>query len=122
MSDFCTEKAVKARKGHLCCECSGIIDPGVSYMLISGAQDGQGFSYKRCVHCHAGAAWLDAALRVGPHGLAPDEGITFGSLHSELAEYASESRFTDPVPLELLCAMNRRRIETEKRYRERGAA
>ena len=48
MSDFVTQKSVQARKQHDCSECNGFIPVGERYMLISGAFEGQGFSFKRC--------------------------------------------------------------------------
>lgn len=122
MSGCCTESVVKARKEHRCGECRCFIAAGVSYVRISGAQDGQGFAHKRCTGCHEAFTWLDAALRVGPLGLAPDEGIAFGDLHSELAEYASESRFRDPAPLRHMLGMAERRQESELLLLQRGAA
>lgn len=95
---------------------------GVRYIRISGAQDGQGFSRKQCAACRLAFNWLDLTLRVGPFGLAPDEGIAFGDLHSELAEHASESRFRDPEPLRHLLGMAERRRDAELVILERGAA
>lgn len=77
-------------------------------MLLSGAHEGQGYSFKRCADCHLAFNWLDLTLRVGPYGLSPDEGIEFGALRSELAEYACESRFTDPRALRHLLGMAER--------------
>lgn len=113
MSDFCTASGVKARNEHKCCECGGTITIGVRYVRIAGAQDGQGYSYKQCVDCRLAFNWLDLTLRTGPFGLSPDEGIEFGGLHSELVEYASESRFCDPVALRHLLGMAERRHAAE---------
>lgn len=119
MSDFCTASGVKARKEHYCCECNGIIAIGVRYMRIAGAQDGQGYSYKQCADCRLAFNWLDLTLRTGPFGISSDEGIEFGGLRSELAEYASESRFRDPEPLRHLFGMAERRRATELRRVQR---
>jgi hypothetical protein len=108
MSDFFTQKGVCARKKHTCGECHGLILPGTRYMLLSGAQDGQGYSHKRCYECHLAFNWLDLTLRVGPYGISPEEGIEFGALRSELAEHASESRFKDPRSLRHLLGMAER--------------
>ena len=108
MSDFVTQKSVQARKQHDCSECNGFIPVGERYMLISGAFEGQGFSFKRCGACHHAFVWLDMTLRLGPYGMPPDEGIEFGALRAELAEYACESRFTDPEPLKHLHGMAER--------------
>jgi len=108
MSDFITQKGVTARKQHQCGECRGIISVGERYMMISGAFEGQGFSQKRCAGCHHAFTWLDLTLRVGPYGMPPDEGIEFGALRSELAEYVSESRFVDPESLRHLLGMAER--------------
>lgn len=108
MSDFSTQKGVCARKTHTCSECRGDIQPGDRYMVLSGAHEGQGYSFKRCAECHLAFNWLDLTLRTGPDGLAPEEGIEFGALRSELAEYASESRFKDPRSLRHLLGMAER--------------
>lgn len=108
MSDFSTQKGVRARKDHICSECRGTIKQGHRYMILSGATDGQGYSFKRCAGCHLAFNWLDLTLRVGPYGMPDDEGIEFGALRAELAEYASESRFDDPTSLRHLLGMAER--------------
>ncbi|MEE5088422.1 hypothetical protein V2J74_27080 [Pseudomonas alliivorans] len=108
MSDFSTQKGVCARKQHTCSECRGHIQPGERYMLLSGAHDGQGYSFKRCAGCHLAFNWIDLTLRAGPNGMPPDEGIEFGALRSELVEYASESRYVDPESLRHLLGMAER--------------
>lgn len=122
MSGCCVETVVRSRKEHRCGECRCFIPADVIYVRISGAFEGQGFSHKCCTDCRVAFVWLDAALRVGPLGLAADEGIAFGDLHSELAEYASESRFRDPAPLRYMVGMAERRQEAERLLAERGAA
>lgn len=114
MSDFSTQKSVCARKKHTCSECRGDIPTGARYMLFAGAQDGQGYSFKRCAECHHAFVWLDLTLRLGPYGMPPDEGLEFGSLRSELAEYACESRFVDPEPLRHLLGMAERRAAAQE--------
>lgn len=122
MSDFITQKSVQARKEHRCGECGGFIQAGCRYMIISGAMEGQGFSHKRCGGCHHAFTWIDLTLRLGPYGMPNDEGIEFGALRAELAEYASESRFTDPESLKHLHGMAERRRDADLVLIERGAA
>ncbi|MCK0543551.1 hypothetical protein JTE78_12340 [Pseudomonas syringae pv. aptata] len=108
MSDFSTQKGVRARKQHVCSECRGHIHPGASYTLLSGAQDGQGYSFKRCSECHQAFVWLELTLRATPCGMPFDEGIEFGALRCELVEYASESGFVEPESLRHLLGMAER--------------
>ncbi len=122
MSDFSVETVIRSRKEHRCGECRCFIVPDVVYVRISGAFEGQGFSHKRCTGCHEAFTWLDAALRVGPLGLAPDEGIAFGDLASELAEYASDSRYRDTTALRYMLGMAERSQETKLLLLQRGAA
>lgn len=108
MSDFSTTKGVRARKQHTCSECRGNIHTGTRYLLISGASEGQGYSFKRCYECHLAFTWLELTLRADPNGMPLDEGIGFGLLRCELVDYASETRYVDAEPLRHLTGMAER--------------
>ncbi|MDT4840096.1 hypothetical protein FQZ97_739060 [compost metagenome] len=108
MSDFHVETTVTANKAHACCECSGKINAGDSYVRNAGAQDAQGFSYKTCAPCSEARDWLDKQLRSAGL-LSSDEGLEFGALQAELTEFASESRFQDVASLRYLLGIAERR-------------
>lgn len=46
-----TECTPRARKGHVCCECRGIILPGEIYHVFSGIWDARASTYKTCPVC-----------------------------------------------------------------------
>jgi len=107
MSDFQTQTTVKAAKQHACCECRSLITVGQQHAKNSGVFDGAAFSYRTCLPCAEVRDWLDAKLRAVDY-LNSDEGIEFGALRAELAEYASESRFADVESLRHLLGMAER--------------
>lgn len=113
MTDFHVVVTLVAAKEHTCCECQGVIAKGTKYDRDSGAQDGHGFAYKTCLACAEAREWLDKQLRQ-MNRLNDDEGIEFGGLHSELAEFASEGRFLDPESLRLLLGIAERRNQAAK--------
>jgi len=113
MSDFNVVVTLVAAKEHTCCECQGVIAKGTKYDRDSGAQDGQGFSYKTCLPCSEAREWLDKQLRQ-MNALNDDEGIEFGALHSDLAELASEERFLGVESLRLLLGIAERRNQSVK--------
>lgn len=45
-----TTSTPRARKAHLCCECSGVIPPGEVYHVFSGVWD-DARTYKTCAVC-----------------------------------------------------------------------
>lgn len=49
--EFFTEKFVKARKEHKCCECRTAIPKGAMYQRESGKWDGVMSSYSTCAIC-----------------------------------------------------------------------
>ena len=49
--EFYSEKIVKAKKEHKCCECREIIPKGQKYHRASGKWDGEMRSYKTCLPC-----------------------------------------------------------------------
>lgn len=112
MTDFQTVTGVKANRAHKCCECRGLIAKGERYIRLSGVFDGEVYSYKMCAPCRDASVWLDGILRSTGY-LASDEGIDFGGLHAELAEYASNFRFGDATSLRHLLGMAERREATQ---------
>lgn len=48
---FCSEKVVKARKQHTCCECREKILPGQKYESCTGKWEGDMRTYKTCLLC-----------------------------------------------------------------------
>lgn len=51
-NDFYCERAVIARKPHVCCECGGAIPRGTQYQLARGKADGSFWVAKTCVICY----------------------------------------------------------------------
>lgn len=49
--DTHTEKIVKARKQHTCCECDKIIEINEKYEYIKGFWEGDVVIYKTCLDC-----------------------------------------------------------------------
>jgi hypothetical protein len=49
--EVCTEKTVKARKPHKCCECSDQINTGDSYELVRGRWEEDWATYRTCQPC-----------------------------------------------------------------------
>lgn len=47
----------KARKGHKCNSCRGLISAGEEYISTFGVWDGEASSYKRCTDCDGLMAW-----------------------------------------------------------------
>lgn len=47
-----TQKDVKARKAHVCCECREQIATGVTYVRTTGVWDCQGQTFKQCQRCY----------------------------------------------------------------------
>jgi len=51
--DVGTERVVRARKPHVCCECREPIVPGQRYELVKGCWEGDWSSHKTCLPCVA---------------------------------------------------------------------
>jgi len=49
--DFMSQKIVKARKQHKCCECYRDIYPDEKYEYVSGVWEGNFDVYKTCIDC-----------------------------------------------------------------------
>lgn len=50
-ASFYSDKIVKAKKSHECCECEAAIKSGDSYEYVSGCWDGSFDVYKTCLSC-----------------------------------------------------------------------
>lgn len=48
---FFEETFPKARKDHICCECSSVISPGEKYQRVSGLWDDFA-TFKTCLFCN----------------------------------------------------------------------
>lgn len=46
-----SERLVRARKLHKCCECGDEIAPGETYQRITGMREGDWFTFTTCVPC-----------------------------------------------------------------------
>lgn len=49
--DFVSDKIVKARKQHKCCECGDTIEPGTTYEKTVGVWDREFSTFKTCEAC-----------------------------------------------------------------------
>lgn len=76
--DFSTEKIVKARKEHKCCECERVIAKGQTYEYFSAHGDDQMFTFKTCLLC----AELRESFTCEPGYAIPHE-----SLWSDIKEF-----------------------------------
>lgn len=75
-----SEREVRARKQHRCCECRISIKPGDTYSRVEGLWDGRFQTYKTCTPCAEARDWLSRLM-------PSDEcGPTFGDLHDYLAD------------------------------------
>lgn len=50
-ASFASERVVKARKAHKCCECGAPIAIGNKYEYVSGLWEGAFSQYKTCLAC-----------------------------------------------------------------------
>jgi len=92
--EFFLERHPKARKAHLCNECSGTIRPGEVYQYISGKWDHEFAAFKTCSACERLRSWSeDQDVRAG-----------FGELYATLDEYD----LREEIPPLLLLAMQAR--------------
>lgn len=63
----------KARIPHKCTECNRTINPGETYRRAFSVYDGMVDTYKTCVHCQVGQAWLiENCNGFMHHGLADE--------------------------------------------------
>jgi hypothetical protein len=86
MPSVYSEKWVKARKVHACCECSRPINSGETYNIFKGCWDGKFKHYKTCRLCMDLKDCLFDFY---------DDGIEF----ENLKEYATEAGYSFP-PIE----------------------
>lgn len=84
-----TERTVKARKPHRCCECRCAIVIGEMHEVVSGIWDGEPERFRTCLPC---VEWRNAYLRF-QHDLGDDYddmvGAPFGCLAEALREFPS---------------------------------
>lgn len=73
-SDVYEDKIQKARKEHVCCECSGTIKVGDQYEYVKGLWEGTFSIYKTCIPCKS------IRDRYCPHG------FLFGELRNSIFE------------------------------------
>lgn len=52
-NEFYSERIVKAKKPHRCCECQRTIAPSESYEHVSGRSEGDFWTAKTCADCRA---------------------------------------------------------------------
>lgn len=113
MSDFQTEATPTARKRHLCCECSGRIEPGQPYSLVSGCWKGDMDLFKTCMPCLEVRTWATTQPEWGSDG---EHLYYFGRLEEDLSYLAPEIRTHDGRRFHAYRAqvlMNRRRRTAE---------
>jgi len=75
--DVFSQKTVKARKEHKCCECGDVIKPGDVYDYIFGVWEGDASTFKTCEKC--------ADLRDSMYAMGFC--MMFGSLQEDYKEY-----------------------------------
>jgi len=79
----------KARKTHSCCECRTAINPGDTYVVVSGVWDGRGASFKQCPECNQ---LMDNLIsRCIDAGIEPEDGPCFEGLREFVEEQQRES-------------------------------
>lgn len=64
--EFYSDRTIKARKEHKCCECNRPITKGTEYQYISGKCDGYFSDYHTCLDCKN----IRSGLSCGPVGLS----------------------------------------------------
>lgn len=74
-----SEKEVRARKDHVCCECGKTMQRGDQYIVSKGLWDGIWSTFKTCVWCVT--LKQIAVTKSNAYG---DDGPAFGELHSWL--------------------------------------
>jgi hypothetical protein len=99
----------KARKEHVCCECSCIIKKGEMYVYESGIWDGQPDSYRFCVICKS---IIDAFFC----------GYAYGTLYEDLNNHLRELPGIPDECLSRLSPSARERVceIIEKIWEEKG--
>ena len=112
--DCYTERKVKARKKHRCCECRSEIAPGEHYVAFSGIWDGECSRYKTCLLCNSLRDVLnecDASLTVC---------LAFGGLIYHIMDDAHYYKTRPGVLGESVCAfLERRERAWERMEKER---
>lgn len=113
MSDFQVTTTVTARKRHLCCECTGAIEPGQQYERCAGQWDGQMEEYKTCLPCRDTRDWATSQ----PEWCGDGEHLFyFEMLEGDLSNLAPEIAPGDGRRFRayrLQCLMNSRRMANQ---------
>lgn len=78
----------KAKKEHKCCECSGTIAKGMTYIYCSGIWNGSPDSYKTCERCYR--VRILAIKKYPPY--LQEEGPAFGELRDYIREMGGVGR------------------------------
>lgn len=73
-----SEKMVKARKSHKCCECRNLIHKGETYQLAKGLWDGSFSAYRTCAAC--------ATIRADYIEKSGADDICFGELKESVSQ------------------------------------
>lgn len=82
-----SEREVRARKQHRCCECRVSIKPGDTYNRADGLWDGSFHVLKTCPPCAEARSWLWDRL-----SRSDECGPAFGDLYQYLTDEWHESR------------------------------
>ena len=84
----------KARKQHVCCECSNEINVGVKYVVCEGLWDGKWQVYRLCLRC-----WIAHGTAHVMHRGYPEEGPAFDYLWEWLFEEHDARGFLEEAEL-----------------------
>ena len=110
-----SERDVRARKQHRCCECRISIKAGETYSRVEGLWDGQFSTYKTCTPCAEFRNWL--AQMMPRYECGP----TFGDLYQYATDEWRESRGKLSVGRRLVAFRRRNRQAVAAHAGERAA-
>lgn len=68
MPEVYSQKTVKARKKHHCCECRRVIDIGEKYQYTFGIWERTPSVFKTCCYCLVAQNWLEKECGAYLHG------------------------------------------------------
>jgi len=89
------ERIKKARSRHKCDETRAVINPGDSYIKLTGKYDGEFYVHKLCAEIYPiWNRWNDRYWKLN------HKGITFGELLEEMHQTLKYSEPIDPQDLE----------------------
>lgn len=115
MPTLYSERNVRARKQHRCCECRISIKPGDTYHRAEGLWDGSFQTFKTCTTCAEFRDWL---ARLMP---SDDCGVTFGDLYQCATDEWRDSRGKLSIGRKLVALRRRNRQAVAAHAADRAA-